>query len=166
MDETYSDSTEECPICTLPLSNLPILTLQCNHTFHLNCLSLSVQSTNSTTYPNYPYFSCPYCRVGHRKKNYKELLQSHATSNANALPIIETQQTIPYKTIGHKIKIIGGKYKGRKGLYFGKLSADPLYVQFLDGSMHQIVKRYISFIDPITGNPISNPPPQNNQLNL
>lgn len=50
-----SNTTDDCSIC---LSNLApgsaLLTLACNHKFHLQCLALNVQALNNT---------CPLCRV-------------------------------------------------------------------------------------------------------
>ena len=50
-----SNATDDCSIC---LNNLApgsaLLTLACNHKFHLQCLASNVQAQNKT---------CPLCRV-------------------------------------------------------------------------------------------------------
>ncbi len=50
-----SNTTDDCSICLNALAlGSPLLTLSCNHKFHLQCLASNVQAQNK---------ECPLCRV-------------------------------------------------------------------------------------------------------
>jgi hypothetical protein len=52
---TLSNTTDDCSICLNALApGSPMLTLSCNHKFHLQCLASNVQAQNK---------ECPLCRA-------------------------------------------------------------------------------------------------------
>lgn len=63
-----SNSTDICVICIEPLSDFPMLTIDCGHSFHYGCLKnyMSKSDPNIISFNN---TKCPLCRVWikHRK---------------------------------------------------------------------------------------------------
>lgn len=55
MKISESEMSDDCSICLNGLtSGTPVLTLSCDHKYHLQCLALSLQANN---------IECPLCRV-------------------------------------------------------------------------------------------------------
>jgi hypothetical protein len=86
-DSNTSNTTEECSICLIPLSQegLDVFTTACHHQFHFQCLAKNVQARNN---------ECPLCRT--RLDSLVNILNA-SSSTVTPVPIENepVQQVVP-----------------------------------------------------------------------
>lgn len=81
-----SNTADDCSICLSDLApGSALLTLACNHKFHLQCLALNIQASNNT---------CPLCRVAIDPSVEKLLAGARQPPMTNVTPSFNYQQPI------------------------------------------------------------------------